>query len=674
MLEELFHEAVNRAEWQLIVLATIIILGPFIAERFKLPGMIGLVLGGLALGPFGLGFLGEGSLDALGGIGLLFLMFMAGSELDLNLFQRYRSVAITFGLITFTMPFVLNIGASLVLGLGVLAAILMGSVWASHTLVAYGDVRQAGLASNKAVAVTVGATVITDTLALVVLAVISAIAGGDESGGAAPPIFIVFKLVLGLVILVGYCLFLLPRFGRWFFAGLGQERLLRFVFIIGALASAGFLSAAVGIEGLVGAFFAGLGLNRLIPNNGQLMERVEFFSASLFVPAFLISVGMLINPRVLFQPQTMVIAAAFFVALGSGKYLAAWWAGRRYKFSSGEIGLMFSLTIAQAAATLASTMIGLRLGLFGEQIVNAVLLVVLISLILTSFGVKVFSQRIRPESLTLKPIGRSVIIPVEKSDFLQELISTAGNLALVDAGIVTPVVVVPEHLAEKVRPEAEKLLEEAEHYAAATATDAEGVLRIDDSLHQGIIRELNQREGSLILIGWDHHLGVEEFLFGNAIDRIGSRSPVPTAAITFSDHETERIVLAPGVNLNNTGYIVDLSVALDIAVHLKNMEKLSLIVISPEIKLPGELKLPEDTEFVQIEPGLEAISAQLRPGDLVVVPSAIMRRAIGSAAQQLAETITDISLIVAAGPYRLNLTSAEFSPETQAVFPLSASG
>jgi len=672
MFEELFHEAINRAEWQLIILAIIIIAGPLIAERFKLPGMIGLVVGGLILGPYVLNWLREGSLDALGGIGLLFLMFMAGVELDLNLFQRYRSVAITFGLITFTLPFLFNIGASMALGLSVMGAILMGSVWASHTLVAYGDVRQAGLASNKAVAVTVGATVITDTLSLIVLAVVSAIAGGGESGNVNPA-FIVIKLVLGLVVLVGYCLYLLPRFGRWFFSGLGQDRILRFVFVIGALASAGFLSALVGIEGLVGAFFAGLGLNRLIPNNGQLMERVEFFSASLFVPAFLISVGMLINPRVLFLPKTMLIALVFFLALGVGKYLAAWLAGRRNKFSSGEIGLMFSLTIAQAAATLASTMVGLRLGLFGEQIVNAVLLVVLVSLILTSVGVNIFSKRIQPETLTLKPIGRSVIVPVEANGILKQLVSTAGSLALADAGIVTPVAVVPEHLVDQVRPEAEELLEQAEQYAAATATDAEGVLRIDDSLHQGIIRELNQREGSLILVGWEH-LGAEDMLFGNSIDRIGSRSPVPVAAATFSDRPTERLVLVPGVNLNNTGYLVDLSVALDIAVRLKNMQNLPLVALSPEPELPGDLKFPDGTEHIHVEPGLEAIAAQLRLGDLVIVPGAILHRAIGSDAQRLANAIRGISLIVAAGPYRLNLTSAEFSPDAKTVFPMSTSG
>ena len=361
------------------------------------------------------------------------------------------------------------------------------------------------------------------------------------------------------------------------------------------------------------------------------------------------------------------------VEANAGKYLAAWLAGRRNKFSTGEIGLMFSLTIAQAAATLASTMVGLKLGLFGEQIVNAVLLVVLVSLILTSVGVKTFSKRIEPEIMTIKPIGRSVIVPVEESANLQQLISIAGNLALADAGIVTPVVVISEHLAEQIRPEAEALLEKAEGYAAAAATDSEGVLRIDDSLQQGIIREMNEREGSLILIGWERMTAID-VLFGNIIDRIGSRSPVPVAAATFSDQATERLVLVPGTNLNNTGYLVDLSVTVDIAVRLENMLNLPLVTISPETELPGDLTLPEDSEFLQVEPGLEAVVAQLRPGDLVIVPGSILRRVIGSDVQRLVDTIAGISLIVAAGPYRLNLTSVEYSPEAQSMLPMSMTG
>jgi Kef-type K+ transport system membrane component KefB len=668
MFREFFAEAINAAEWQLIILATIILFGPLVAKRFRLPGMIGLVLGGLALGPYGLGWLAEGSLDAIGGIGLLFLMFMAGAELDLNLFQRFRSAAVSFGLLTFAAPFLLGLLAALYLDLGLAAAILMGSVWASHTLVAYPEVRQAGLSGNKAVATAVGATVITDTLALMVLAVISGTTGSSEGG--QPPILIVVRLTVGLVLLVLYCMVLVPRMARWFFAGPGQGHVQRFVFIVAAMASAGLLAAAGGIEGIVGAFFAGLGLNRLIPNEGQLMERLEFYSSSYFIPAFLISVGMLINPAVLFNLQTILIAALFFVALAAGKLLAAVLAGRRYRFSHGEVGMIFSLTIAQAAATLASTLIGYELGLFGDQIVNAVLLVVLVSLVLTSLGVRAYSRRIEPEAVVLKPVGKSVVVPVLSSPALERLMSLAAGIAFPDAGIVLPVAVVPEYEANKARAQAEELLRQAEEHATAAAADVAGVLRIDATLQQGILREAAEHAASLILIEWQGQPDVQEIVFGHLVDYIGARSPIPAAAVRFSDRPVQRVVLAPGTGMTSSGDRVDVEIAADIASRLAQAWGQTLHLFASGGTVPEGRALPKDAEITTLEPGLDAVMALLQPGDLVVVPAAVVQRLVGSGALTMAKVVDHLSIIVAAGPHRLSLTAAPATLGSEAILNL----
>lgn len=666
-MEEILAETVTRLEWILIILATIIVLGPFIAERLRLPGMIGLVLGGLVLGPYGLGLLPEGSLDGIGGIGLLFLMFMAGVELDLNLFQRYRSAAIAFGLATFILPFLFSLVAAFSLGLGVLAAILMGSVWASHTLVAYPTVRHAGLAGNKAVATGVGATVITDTLALLVLAVVSGMAGGHESSAGAPPLITVVKLLVGLFLLYAYCMLFLPRFARWFFVSLGQDQILRFVFIIGALSSAGLLAVVVGMEGIVGAFFAGLGLNRMVPNGGRLMEHVEFFSSSLFVPAFLISVGMLINPVVLFNLETIVIAVVFFVALVLGKFLAAAWAGRRYHFSRAEVGVMFSLTIAQAAATLASTLVGYGLGLFGEQIVNAVLLVVLVSLILTSVGTRLYSSKVEPEAMLLKPLGTTVTVPVAPSPYLDKLMGMAANLAYPDAGILLPVVVVPEHESQEARPVYEKLLHTAEENGAAAGADVKGVLRFDSSEHLGVVREINEHLGSFLLVEWTSKPGLSDSMFGDRVDRLGVYSPVPAAAVRFTTETPQRLILAPGLDMGSTGYMVDLQAAVEIVSRLVQSTNLPLQVALPGDQLPEGVNLPEKAQVIPVEPGIGGVQALLQPGDILIVPAAIMRRAITSAVVQLSEAVKNVTLVVAAGPYRLNLTSAEVAKEAESI-------
>ena len=653
-LEHLFEEAVVRLEWQLILLAIIIIAGPYLAERLRLPGLIGLVLGGLLIGPFGLHLLREGALDAIGGIGLLFLMFIAGAELDLNLFQRIRGTAISFGLLTFILPFALGAIAAYILGLNIAASILMGSVWASHTLVAYPTVREAGLATNKAVAVAVSATVITDTLALLVLAIVSGIT--NESGGG-DPVSTIVRLLIGLAGLVIWCMVILPRMAHWFFATLGQERILRFVFIIGALASAGLVASLVGIEGIVGAFFAGLGLNRLIPNNGRLMESVEFFASSLFIPAFLISVGMLIDPSVLFNPQTLLFAAVFLAALVGGKFAAAWLGGKRSNFDNAEILMMFSLTIGQAAATLAATIVGFEIGLFTDQIVNSVLLVVMASLIITSIGTARAAKQITPEALVAKPLGKNVLVPVSAQNNFKVLMEFASKLAYQDAGIVTPLVVIPEQDAQTAREASEQVLKQAEDFAKAAKADTEGELHIDASVPQGIVRAIHELDSSFIMAEIPPRTSLSGYLFGTVIDQFGARTPIPSAAVRTGAAPVQRIVLVPGSAGSGTGYRVDLEIATDLALRFAKAYEVPLRVLASEGKLPPDLNLPGDTEYVSIKAGTAAVRDALDEGDLAILPCETVRSALRFGSIPLGENQEKISFLIAAGPYRLRLSN-----------------
>ena len=666
IIEEIFAEATSAANWVLAVLALIIITAPLIAERFRLPGMLGLVLGGMIFGPYVLGWLPEGSMDVLGSIGIFYLMFLAGAELDLNLFRRYRSAAITFSLLTFIAPLALSVAAARYVELSWAGALLMGAVWASHTLVAYPTVRETGLASNKAVAVVVGATAITDTLALLVLAMVSGMAGGETSASSNGMI-ILLELSLGLGLLLLYSMIFLPWLARRFFGGPGQERMMRFVFIFGAFISAGLLAEIVGIEGLVGAFFAGIGLNRFLPNGGRLMEQNEFFASALFVPAFLVSVGMLINPAVLFSMDTIRLALLFGGALMIGKFLAAAISGWKFKFSWPEMGVIFSLTIAQAAATLASTMVGLKIGLFDETIVNAVLLVVLVSLVLTSVGTLFFARKVKPESLVVRPLGISVIVPVRATASLKRLLSLAANIAQADAGTITPVVVIPEYDADRLRPEAEKLLAQAEKFGAATTADVEGTLRIDASLPLGVIRELKERNGTLILVEWEKPPGPQHLLLGHEIDRIGARATVPMAAVHFSKSEPQRIVLITGTDDGSTGYTADLQVATQIAARIYKERQLPLVVFLPSERAPDIQELPKEAQTITVEPSIKGNTRHLQPGDLVILPGAIVGRILGSHIPELLSTDADISLLVAAGPHRLNFSSARVGYETESI-------
>ena len=366
------------APWEFLVVFAVLLLGPVLFRRAGIPGIIGLLVGGYAIGPHGLSLIGAGNntLPDLGQLGLLYLMFVAGVELDLNLISKYRRSTISFGLLTFAIPFVLGTLVGVALGWETLAAILLGSLLASHTLITYPAVKEAGLASDPAVATAVGSTVLTDTLALVVLAAVAgSVAGGRSSVEVAA------QVAVGLVVLIGYSLFVLPLLAGWAFRWLGTERAVRYVVAITAFLSAATVAELFGIEGIVGAFFAGLGMNRLVPNEGQLMDRIEFFGGAVFIPVFLVSVGLILNPSVMVKGETLGLAGLFIVACLGGKALAAQISARLFGFSRSQAGLLFSLSAAQAAATLAATVIGFQLGLFSSAVVNAVLVLIFVSVL-----------------------------------------------------------------------------------------------------------------------------------------------------------------------------------------------------------------------------------------------------------------------------------------------------
>jgi Kef-type K+ transport system membrane component KefB len=382
----------ESAEWTFFVAAVVLLAGPVVAERLRLPGLVGIVLGGMLVGPFVLDWIHrEGVVESLGALGLLFLMFIAGLELDLDEFQRNQKPALTFGALTFTLPFVLGLLLVLPFGYGLATAALYGSLWASHTLIAYPIVQEHRLTRHRAVGMASGGTVITDTLALFVLAVVVGSVESDDRSSV-----ILAKLVLGLVVLAVYCAILLPWIGRWSFAHLGEGSVPTFLFLLAALTSAALVADRMGLEGIVGAFFAGLALNRLVSSRAEEKERFEFVGAALLVPFFLLSTGMLLDPRQFTEPVVLAIAGASLAIVLVGKAVAAYLSGRRSAFGSSEIKLVFGLTVAQAAATLAAVTIGTEAGIFDENLLSATLVVVLVTVIVSSIVTRVATRELDP--------------------------------------------------------------------------------------------------------------------------------------------------------------------------------------------------------------------------------------------------------------------------------------
>ena len=430
MVAALIHSPEGPA-LEFFVLFCVILLGPIVFNRLGLPGLIGLVIGGWAIGAHGLDLIGAGNqtVPELGKLGLLYLMFVAGLELDLHVLREYKRAAVALGLFAFAVPFAAGFAVGTALGWSYGARVLLGALASSHTLIVYPTIRDAGLGGNPAVASAVGATVLTDTLALIVLALVS----GSETGSGSP-VVIVGEIAIGFAVLAAVGLFVLPRvvdagLRRW-----GSDRVARYVVIIVALLFMSMLAEVFGIEAIVGAFFAGLALNRLVPNEGPSMERVEFFGAAVFIPIFLVSIGLLLDPSVMFTGTTLELAAYICVAAIGGKAVACWLAGSLLGFSRPQRVAMFTLTVPQAAATLAVTLIGFEIGVFGTSVVNAVLVLIVVSIGLAAILAQKVVGWIPVAAKGRRPLGRNVLVVSSSARPTDAAVRAAALLARPDGG------------------------------------------------------------------------------------------------------------------------------------------------------------------------------------------------------------------------------------------------
>jgi Kef-type K+ transport system membrane component KefB len=514
------------APWEFLIVFAVLLIGPVLFRRLGVSGIIGLLVGGYAIGPHGLSLIGAGNntLPDLGQLGLLYLMFVAGVEIDLNLLRRYRRTAVSFGVLTFILPFALGMLVGFALGWETLAAILLGSLLASHTLITYPAVKDAGLASDPAVATAVGSTVLTDTLALIVLAVVAGSAGGHRTTAD-----IAVQIVVGMSVLAGYSLFVLPVLAGWAFRWFGTERSVRYVVAITAFLSAATIAELFGIEGIVGAFFAGLGMNRLVPNEGQLMDRIEFFGGAVFIPVFLVSVGLILNPSVMVKGETLGLAGLFIVACLGGKALAATISARLFHFSRAQAGLLFSLSAAQAAATLAATVIGFQLGLFSSAVVNAVLVLILVSVLASTFAGTRASESVElPKGP--RPLGTRIVVGVGEPELALGALTIARRIARTDGGVVHPLLVVPESAPFAPKPALARLGE----IVAAAGVDGQLLTIVDRSVLHGALRVGRANEATLVLVAEPNLTGSDGEPV-SATDAAGARedddSPVPPVAV-----------------------------------------------------------------------------------------------------------------------------------------------
>lgn len=521
------------------VLLLVVLAAPLVSRRVPVPDVVVLVLAGVAVGPSGLGLLErDGAIEVLGAVGLLYLMFLAGLELDLDDFHSSRRDSLLFGALTFAVPIVLGTAVAWAIGLPILAAVLIGSCWSSHTLLAYPQFRRAGTAGHRAVATTVGATIITDTAALLVLVVVVRAHEGDLGPAFWLTLIPSFAAVV-LATTLG-----LPRVARRFFAGPGQDGLLRLLFVLAALFVVASATALTGVEPIVGAFLAGLALNRSVPDGGVLMERVELLGSALLVPVFLVSTGMLVDLRLLLQPAVLGTGLAFVAVAMIAKLLAAVVAGRLLGHDRTAIVAMFSLSNAQAAATLAAIVVGLEAGLLPDGVVDAVVLVILVTCVVSSVVAGRIAARLRTVART-RPLGTVVVAPVVNPATGAGLLRLAAGIAGSDAGLVVPLVVAPTGSDDATIEDRRALLAEITTVAQSVGVEARPRLRIDATPSDGIVHTATEVEATLLVLGLQG-AGSGGARIGAIVEEVLGTTQVPTLVVRDAGPVSRVVVVAGG--------------------------------------------------------------------------------------------------------------------------------
>ena len=506
------------------VVLLIILLAPIIMGKLRIPHIIGMVLAGVVVGKYGLNILvRDNSFELFGRVGLYYIMFLAALEMDMESIRKNRNRLLIFALLTFTVPLLLTYFMGIhLLNYGITASLLLGCIMASNTLVAYPIVSRYGLQRKPSVTLSVGSSIISLIFSLIMLAAIVASNKGEGSIGFW--LFFVSKFVI-------YCaaaIFLLPRLTRWFLRRY-SDAVMQFIFVLASLFLCAALSAAIGLEGIFGAFLSGLILNRYIPSVSPLKNRLEFIGNAVFIPYFLIGVGMLINVRLLFTGGGILWAVICITLFGTlGKAIAAYAAcfGFRMPISSGH--MMFGMPSAHAAGAIAMVMVGMNLlgedgvPLVNAQMLNAVIVMILFTCIISSVITEQSAQRIilRDKELPVeahrKANDQRILVPVKYPEYAEQLMNMAIlmlNRKQTRGLVALNVVYDGEHMHRNME-QGNRLLEQMTQYCAGSDIQIQTQTRIAANIANGIKHAFKEFQATEILIGMHTHKEVSTKFWG----------------------------------------------------------------------------------------------------------------------------------------------------------------
>ncbi len=506
----------------------IILFSPILLNRLKIPSLIGLIIAGVIIGPHALNLMErDSSIILFGTVGLLYIMFLAGLETDINDFKMNINKSIVFGLLTFIMPMVLGTLSGLyILKFSLVTSVLLASMYASNTLITYPIVSKLGITKNRAVNISVGGTMITTVLALLVLAVVVGIYKGDFNNMFWVTMSISLA-IFGLVVMLVF-----PVIARWFFKKF-DDSISQYIFVLGMVFLGAFLAQLAGTEPIIGAFITGLALNRLIPRTSALMNRISFVGNSLFIPFFLIGVGMLIDFSIFFKNFDAIIVALVMTVIATlSKYLAALFTQKVYRFSTDERRIIFGLSNAQAASTLAAVLVGYNIilghsadgepiRLLNESILNGTILMIIVTCTIASF----VTQKGAHNIAILQDTGletyekeevEKILIPVGNPEHIEELVNLSVTIKSKNNsdGLFALNVINSASEDPGLETNGRKQLEKAVMAGAATDTYVHQLLRYDLNIANGITNVVKEQKITDIILGLHQKKGFTDTFLG----------------------------------------------------------------------------------------------------------------------------------------------------------------
>ena len=512
---------VTEPTWIYLGVLSIVLFAPLLFNKLRLPHIIGMILAGLMIGENGFNIIErDESFELFGEVGLYYIMFLASLEINMQEMKQAKGGALLMGLAVFAIPIALGLLANtFILGYSnFMTSLLLASMYASYTLISYPIVARYGLSRLRCVNFVVGGTIITDTLTLFVLAIIVGISRGEAN------LWFVLLMFVKLMAVAAVIIFLFPRIARYFFRNY-NDSVIQYIFVMMLLFLGAGLMKLAGMEGILGAFITGLVLNRLIPHSSPLMRRIDFVGNAIFIPFFLIGVGMMIDVSVLFEGSSSLIVAAVMVATAlTGKWIASFMVSKVYHMSPGERNLMFGLSTSQAAATLAAAIVGNKIGLLNDDVLNGTILLILVTCIVSSI---VADRASRGLILSGKALNTPVAVSSKKT------LLALANPNMVDRLMDLALLVRKEHSAiplsaitvvldeDKQRQhDGAKVLDQAANIAASVNVPLLTKMRLTTNLAHGIVHEVKENDYRELILGFHKKETANDSFLGNVLPEV----------------------------------------------------------------------------------------------------------------------------------------------------------